>query len=358
MDPMEEFVRDAPIWKGMEADAERPNAIGLPTSYLHHFTPIKFTTEIKLLAKEIESRQLMGLIPWALDNVLVSPLAGVELTRSIALPAQLAKLGEGIEALPEVVSGEVSKVNKGAIEVDHLVEIAWEIESSGTEEVVDLVKTLQSMPIAVHGNAFNPLTQSWLDTAGVNPSPIAIVPKGAPLRLLFQQLVEAARHEAKEMQAALARFQEGLERLAFGPPQAAPVLAKGAVRARGVISGPASKEAETIEVTILTEAWETGEELELKVERGPEIHRGKLKLSLLAPAELGGRTANIVLSTEEMEVLLRSATIKDIGKGRARIALDLDLESMGIKVEDGLLPLTAFKVFIEPRKSRRGGISG
>lgn len=352
MDPGEEFVRDAPIWREVKTE-ERLNAIRLPTSYLHHFTPIKLTTELKMLTKVIEPRRLM-VIPWALDldNATTSSLASSLMAKSVIPPTELAEAGRE-PAIQTVALPESGQTNEWAIETGYFVETAWLAETSKAEktEAMNLLKVLSSMSMPALSGELRTSGREWLKLLGINQPPVERAPLRAPIRLVFQQLAGAAQREAEELEAALAQFREGLERLVLEPSRAVlvprPVLTKGAVRTRGTIPHP--KETGTIGATILTEAWEAEKKLDLKVERGPQIRRGKLALSLIAPAELVGRIANIVLSTEGMEVLLGSVAIEGTGRGKARIRLKADLESVGVKIEEGTLPLGAFRVFIEPR---------
>lgn len=359
MGPVEEFVRDAPIWREVETEGQL-NAIRLSTSYLHQFTPIKLTTELKMLTEVIEPRRLMGLIAGALDlgNATAPSPAGSLMAKSIISSAVLAGAGRGL-AIQMVALPEGGQANEWAIETSSFMGTARLAEISKAEKarVINLPKVLSSMSISALSNELRTLEREWLDALAINQPPVEMAPLRAPIRLVFQQLAGAARREAEELEATLAQFREGLERLVLGPPRAAliprPVLTKGAIRARGAIPRP--KESGAIGATILTEAWEAEEELDLKVERGPQIRRGKLTLSLIAPAELVGRIANIVLSTEGMEVLLGSVAIESAGRGKARIRLEADLESVGIKIEGGTLPLGAFRVFIEPRPLKPEG---
>jgi hypothetical protein len=348
MDPGEGYVKDSSLWRG-ELEWESPNVIELSASYLHHFTPIKFTTELKMLTREVEARWLMKPVPWILDNA-ITPSMALAIAKGILPLPKLARAGIEPAIWAKVPSGvgEV-KLNEWAIETDYSMEAAQPIEISKAEEVGvgDLRKALLSVPMPALSGEIRASGREWFNILAINRAPIGRGPKGAPVRLIFQELVEATRQEAEEIRAALAQFREGLEELLFGPPRAAPVLTKGAIRTRGALPSP--KGARTIETTILTEAWEAGEELNLKVERGPQIRQGRLDLSLTAPAKLAGRTASIVLSMEGMEILLGSVAIESAGRGKARIELGIDLGSVGIEIEDGILPLKAFRVFIEPR---------
>ena len=336
-----------------KVEERRPVTIELPISYLHHSTPIKLTTELKMITEEMEFGRLMGRIPWALDNALdLSPPVDL----MIAIAESIAPWAEstGAEASAQVeveIVAEVGRVNDWVIQTSYSVEMVRPMEMLGMEEAEDALPALQSMLPPLISDELKPSAQEWPDVLAVNQPLRETAPAEAPRRLLFQQLAGAARHEAREMQAALDQFKETLEQLVFGPPRGAPVRVKGAIRVRGEEPVPKKTEARAIKATILNDDWEVKEELGFKVERGPQIHQGKLNLSLVAPVELVGQTADVMLSMEGMEVLLGSVAVESVERGKARIELEVDLEGVGIKIKDGALLLEAFRVFIEPRQS-------
>jgi len=363
-------VRGESIFEKVEE--RRPVTIELPISYLHHSTPIKLTTELKMITEEMEFGRLMGRIPWALDNALdLSPPVDLMIAIAESIAPWAESTGAEASAQMEVeIVAEVGRVNDWVIQTSYSVEMVRPMEMLGMEEAEDALPALQSMLPPVISDELKPSAQEWPDVLAVNQPLRETAPAEAPRRLLFQQLAGAARHEAREMQAALDQyearemqaaldqFKETLEQLVFGPPRGAPVrvkgairVMKGAIRVRGEEPVPKKTEARAIKATILNDDWEVKEELGFKVERGPQIHQGKLNLSLVAPVELVGQTADVMLSMEGMEVLLGSVAVESVERGKARIELEVDLEGVGIKIKDGALLLEAFRVFIEPRQS-------
>jgi hypothetical protein len=92
MDWEEEFVRDDLISEKVKE--QQANTIELPISYLHHFTPMKLTTELRMITEETELSQLIGQISWALDNAL-------------DLSPAMSMMAESITPLAEVAGVEI-----------------------------------------------------------------------------------------------------------------------------------------------------------------------------------------------------------------------------------------------------------
>jgi hypothetical protein len=141
------------------------------------------------------------------------------------------------------------------------------------------------------------------------------------------------------------RFQRELEQLILGPPQPAFSSTGGALRTRGKL--PGSWKERGVKGAIVDEELNIQEELSFQITREPEIRQGELILSLMAPPRLIGRTANILLSIEDREILLGIVAI-EAGEGdTARIELEVDLRSIGVSTKNGRLSPDAFQIVVE-----------
>ena len=333
------------FWKKVEE--QRLSTIELPTSYLYRLPPIKFTTELKMITKDVEFEQLIQQVPWSLDNALaLSPVVNLGIAEKITLLTEVPEAE--VEARMETIS-EGNRVNAWVAGTGYYVGTVTPMEMPKEKEVTNTLTTLQRIFTPHFINGLKLSAQDLLDTSAINRPPIEErAPMTVSLRLVFQQLVEVAQQEAAAIQTSLDQFKGGLERLILGPPRAVP--ARGAIRVRG--EKLLSKQATLIVGAVVNKEWEIERKLDLEVEQEPQIRQGKLILSLLAPVDLIGRRANVILSTEGMEVLLGSVAVESIEGGRARIELEVDLEDAGLKIKDGRLRLEAFKVFIEPREPK------
>jgi len=164
-------------------------------------------------------------------------------------------------------------------------------------------------------------------------------------------LGELLRRKGEEAQQVLRTFREKLDQLLMPAPTFAPAIhTRGPVRKR---SGPNEQAEGQIMAFVLNEAGQLERTLSLTVRNGPVIRNGRLALFLQAEdPSLRGRRADLALVVEGMEVLLCSAEVRAGKEGGTEIAFSLDLAEAGIRLRDGMLPLSALRVFLEPRLQR------
>jgi len=327
-----------------EPVAQHSNTIDLTLSYFTHFTPINLTTEIKMLTREVRTDQLFGGVRLVLDNTsnalplmeLASAKSSVNLDYSAALGS---KVSVETEAVPEIYESN-----------DWPMKSTYSLESPPltampTAKVhCSLHSILQGVPLSFFNNG-RTATRIWLDPSTVNTSVLEKTPKGSPAKLVYQQLLGIARTEAQEMRAVLMRFQRELEHLFLGPPQPSFPRTRGAVRVKGELPGLWKERA--VKGSIVDGELNIQEELAFQIVREPEMREGELILTLTAPPRLVGRTANILLSIEEREILLGIVAIEAGEEGTARIDLEVNLRGVGVSTKDGRLSTNAFQVVVE-----------
>lgn len=331
-----------------EPIAQHSNTIDLTLSYLTHVAPVNLTTEIKILTREVRTDQLFRGIRLVLDNTS-NPLSIMELVlakSSVSLD-YLAALGSKVSVETEAVP-EISESNDWPIKRTYSVEVQPLVEMPTAEALCNLYSILQGVPSSFFNNGLTAM-RIWLDTSLVNTPVLEKEPKGSPAKLVYQQLLETARTEAQKMRAVLMRFQRELEQLILGPPQPAFANTRGALRTRGKL--PGSWKERGVKGAIVNEELNIQEEISFPIARGPEIRQGGLILSLTAPPRLIGRTANILLSIEEREILLGIVEIEAGEEGTARIELEVDLRSVGVSTKDGRLSSDAFQIVVERSES-------
>jgi hypothetical protein len=301
-----------------------------------------------MLTRKVRTDQLFEGVRLVLDNTL-NPLPIMELAparSSVSLDylgALESKVSVETEAVPEI-----SESNDWPIKSTYSVETAPLMEMPTAEAPCNLHSILQGVPSSFFNNELT-ATRIWLDTSPVNTPVLEKTPKGSPAKLVYQQLLETARTEAQEMRAVLMRFQRELEQLILGPPQ--PAFARhtgGALRTRGKL--PGSWKERGVKGAIVDEELNIQEEISFQITREPEIRQGELLLSLTAPPRLIGRTANILLSIEEREILLGIVAIEAGEEGTARIELEVDLQSIGVNTKNGRLSADAFQIVVERSK--------
>lgn len=327
-----------------EPIAQHSNTIDLTLSYLTHFTSINLTTEIKVLTRKVRTDQLFGGVRLVLDNTLnPSPIMELALAKRSVCFDYLAALGSKVSLETESVS-EIAESNDWLIKSTYSVESSPLMEMRTAEAPCNLHSILQGVPSSFFDNELT-ATRIWLDPSPVNTPVLEKTPKGSPAKLVYQQLLEIARTEAREMRAVLMRFQRELEQLFLGPPQPAFSSTGGALRTRGKL--PGSWKERGVKGAIVDEELNIREEISFQITREPEIRQGKLTLSLTAPPRLIGLTANILLSIEEREILLGIVAIEAGEEGTARIELEVDLQSVGVSTKDGRLSSDAFQIVVE-----------
>ena len=327
-----------------EPIAQHSNAIDLAFSYVTCFTPINPTTEIQVLTREVRTDELLGGASLVLNNdvnpLLIAQLLALQ--RNVGLD-YLAVPGNGISMETEDVT-EISESNEWPIRSTYSLKALSMMEVPGARDLCDLQSILQSVPLSLFNNELT-ATQIWLDTLPVNTLAPKETPKNSSAKLVYQQLRERARTEAEEIGPVLIRFQRELEQLFVGPLQPAFASTRRAVRVRGKL--PGLWKERLVKGTIVDEELNIQEEISFQITREPKIRQGELILSLTTPARLIGRTANILLSIEEREILLGIVAIEAGEDGTARIELEVDLQSVGVSIKDGRLSADAFQVIVE-----------
>jgi hypothetical protein len=180
------------------------------------------------------------------------------------------------------------------------------------------------------------------------------------LEELSREIQKRKEHVEDRLLRIVERLSDSIARLTTPPPR----LARQAVRTSGPRTrGPVRARGEPakayISGVILDEAWKPEQTLRLPVEKGPVIAAGHLILTVRGEgASLVGRRADLVFISEWIEVGLGSAEIrKPKGYQQWELDFDVDLESAGLKVRDGTLPLQVLQVIIEPapKTSKRRG---
>lgn len=331
------------------------NHLPLSARYLRPFFAITATTELRVVVPQVDLESLRARAPHATNAYASEAVAQLttELRTALFQPSWAPSLGiERAEDLFEMQANTMAPVA--------VVDLALEgfrraVERQATEhpQGIPLFQKPGDWLPAVHlANETESLPMSSNAFSEVSPP----VGRKARIGLLLEELSQGIREREEQLEAVLTRATEGLSRLITPPPRwargAVPVRTRGKLLRRGAVrthGGPGAGEAQ-LDGIILNEAWEPEQSLSLTVEAGPEIHDGRLTLTVRGKGtELVGRRADLLLESEWVEIVLGSSEIRGIeDEDEWALAFDLELVSKGLKVRDGTLPPRVLQVVIEP----------
>lgn len=328
-----EYVKNA--WPCLEV--VRWNSLKCPVGYFHRAFLPKITTELKTLVSRID---------------LVSQL------RSLATPITNSWTTEPL--LKAVMPPEGSFGNQllpAFQTVKPAMNVAEAMQSTYTVVPMPKVQPMEEKNFIMHLEVGLKISNKLQSVPEIFNEPVPPVTR--PLAgLLWQRIAEAARIKEDQMSEAVRRryaeFKAFLRELevAFDKlllPMPRPAV--GAVRVRGAepTRGRGGSRAR-VSAIVLNRAWEREQELSLPVVEGPTVRKGLLTLVLhVEETNLVGRPAVLALMVEGIEVALCSTVIKmPSEKEAAQAVFELDLTKAEIKVRDGMLPLHALQVIIEP----------
>lgn len=317
-------------WRATSSERVEWQRIKLVVSDYLSPPPVKLTTELKTSVPKLDLLSVARSVPAWENTWVMAPLIQ---------PSQVV----GAVAEPPLVRQEI-KLEMNTVEPDLAsFVIPAEVWKAPTEAEVSKAE------IRIPQEWANMAVPNVVETLPLSLFNLTEAPSPPTPRVILGELL---RRTGKEAQRLLRALQEKLDQLLMPAPTLAlgPVHTRGPARKRG---GPDEQAEGQVTAFVLDEAWELERTLSLTVRDGPVIRNGRLTLLLQAEdPSLQGRRADLALVVEGMEVVLCSAEVSAGKEGEAEITFSLDLAEAGIRVRDGMLPLGALRVFLEPRLQR------
>lgn len=334
------------------------NTLRLPAGIFPRSLP-KITTELQLVTPRVD------LGPFNNQAVQVENSFASDVIAQLMPGLHLSALESGIEGISnQEVKPVLIKENPMPPPIANLLsEDLWHtaesqsVEQHPQEEIVSLQRTASNW------------LQAWVPTNHPNPLPLMLnslpetLASASPrhqqeerILVFLEQLSHEIRKRKEKVENGLLsiaeRISDSIAQLT-APPQdrwARQAVLTSGPRTRGPVRTQGGPAKAHISGVVLNEGWKPEQMLRLLVEKGPVITAGHLTLTVRGEgASLVGRRADLVFISEWIEVGLGSARIrKSRGHQPWKLDFNLDLESAGLKVRDGTLPLQVLQVIIEP----------